>query len=67
MEAANRFRSAEMMSQVVILGTSVKYGGGCSSLQGCIFFPKIEFFINHYLEHRVFYKLGQSRPTAGKA
>ena len=24
--------------------------------QGCIFFPKIEFFINHYLEHRVFYK-----------
>ena len=19
--------------------------------QGCIFFPKIEFFINHYLEH----------------
>ena len=50
MEAANRFRSAEMMSQVVILGTSVKYGGGCSSLQGCIFFPKIEFFINHYLE-----------------
>ena len=27
----------------------------CSILhQGCIFFPKIEFFINHYLEHRVF-------------
>ena len=25
-------------------------------LRGCIFFPKIEFFINHYLEHRVFYK-----------
>ena len=24
--------------------------------QGCIFFPKIEFFINHYLEHQVFYK-----------
>ena len=24
--------------------------------QGCIFFPKIEFFINHSLEHRVFYK-----------
>ena len=23
--------------------------------QGCIFFPKIEFFINHYLEHRVFF------------
>ena len=24
--------------------------------QGCIFFRKIDFFINHYLEHRVFYK-----------
>ena len=32
MEAANRFRSAEMMSQVVRLGTSVKYGGGGLSL-----------------------------------
>ena len=27
----------------------------CSLDQGCIFFPKIEFFINHYLEHRVFF------------
>ena len=25
------------------------------AVQGCIFFPKIEFFINHYLEHRVFF------------
>ena len=41
MEAANRFRSAEMMSQVVILGTSVKYGGGCSSLPaGVYILPK---------------------------
>ena len=32
MEAANRFRSAEMMSQVVKLSTSVKYRGGGSRL-----------------------------------
>ena len=24
------------------------------SSEGCIFFPKTEFFINHYLEYRVF-------------
>ena len=27
-----------------------------SNVLGCIFFPKIDFFINHYLEHWVFYK-----------
>ena len=45
MEAANRFRSAEMMSQVVRLSKSITYGGGGSSL----FKANLEREHYHYL------------------
>ena len=49
-----------MAGEKVMIGeleiTTFVSGVLSTNIQGCIFFPKIEFFINHYLEHRVFYK-----------
>ena len=56
-EARDKDLSLAEVVQIVSSKHIIKPGlsaAGADNLdlsQGCIFFPKIEFFINHYLEH----------------
>ena len=46
--------NCEIGKSIGVFGEGVTKNGYFTvrlTVQGCIFFPKIEFFINHYLEH----------------